>query len=196
MRVVSLIILLSLFFAPHVMSQTNYVDSMNVYRKNYVDEHEVVKGDDRKKLSFFPVNKKYLVEAKVERVKDGKWFSMETSGITKQVYRVYAILHFKLDDAAVKLSLYQSQRLMGMQEYAKHLFLPFADLTSGDLSYETGRYIDLSINDIRGDKVTVDFNKAYNPYCAYVDGVYNCPIPPPENRLSVSIKAGELKYKN
>jgi uncharacterized protein (DUF1684 family) len=83
---------------------------------------------------------------------------------------------------------------MAVPEYKDHLFLPFTDLTSGEETYTAGRYIDLSFEDIIDNKVVIDFNKAYNPYCAYVSGKYNCPIPPRENTLSVAILAGEKNY--
>ncbi|MEI9910512.1 MAG: DUF1684 domain-containing protein [Bacteroidota bacterium] len=81
-----------------------------------------------------------------------------------------------------------------MEEYREQLFLPFTDLTTGEETYTAGRYIDLTFNDIIGDKVVIDFNKAYNPYCAYISGKYNCPIPPKENNLTVAILAGEKNY--
>lgn len=83
---------------------------------------------------------------------------------------------------------------MSTEKYADHLFIPFTDMTSGEESYENGRYIDLSIADVESGHFTIDFNKAYNPYCAYVSDLYNCPIPPKENHLSIKIKAGEMKY--
>ncbi len=76
-------------------------------------------------------------------------------------------------------------------KFKDELFIPFTDLTSGESSYGGGRYIDINVNDIVGGSFELDFNKAYNPYCAYVTGKYNCPIPPKENNLSVAIQAGE-----
>ena len=175
-------------------SQETYKDSMTSYQKDYVEKHEVVTGDDKKLLLFFPVNKDFRVQAKFERIKDGKWFTMETSGNTKQVYRVYGKIHFILHDTTLVLNLYQSQRLMTVAEFKEHLFLPFTDLTSGEESYEAGRYIDLSFADITGNQVIIDFNKAYNPYCAYVSNKYNCPIPPKENNLNIAVMAGEKKF--
>jgi uncharacterized protein (DUF1684 family) len=110
------------------------------------------------------------------------------------MYRVYGKVHFKIEDSAITLSLYQSQDLMQMDKYRDHLFIPFTDGTSGVESYEGGRYFDLTINDIKDSTLVIDFNKAYNPYCAYVSNVYNCPIPPRENRLTVAIRAGEKVY--
>jgi len=188
-------IVLLICFLQELRSQISYIDSLDRFLAEYVSSHEVVKGNDKKRLAFFPINKNFRVESIVERVKDGRWFSMETSGINKQTYRVYAILSFSINDTLVKLNLYQSQRLMVMDEYKNHLFLPFTDRTSGFNTYETGRYIDFEIEDIKNSRLVIDFNKAYNPYCAYVDGVYNCPIPPKENYLPVAITAGEMKYK-
>jgi uncharacterized protein (DUF1684 family) len=78
-------------------------------------------------------------------------------------------------------------------KYKDHLFIPFTDGTTYTETYGGGRYIDLSVNDIKNGKIELDFNKCYNPYCAYAGG-FNCPIPPVENRLPVAIKAGEKLY--
>jgi uncharacterized protein len=174
--------------------QETYKDSLQSFINDYVKEHEVVIGDDKKYLNFFPINENYRITARFEKVTNGSWFSMETSGITKQVYRVYGTIHFTIHDTAVQLNIYQSQRLMVTDEYKEHLFLPFTDLTSGEETYDAGRYIDLTFANITGDKVIIDFNKAYNPYCAYAEGKYNCPIPPKENNLNIAIPAGEKIY--
>jgi hypothetical protein len=70
-----------------------------------------------------------------------------------------------------------------------HLFLPFYDLTSGETTYPGGRYLDLEAG--AGDTVEVDFNKAYNPLCAYDPEAWNCTLPPEENRLPIRVEAGE-----
>lgn len=175
-------------------AQKNYKDSLQDFIKNYIDKHEVVTGDDRKNLQFFPINETYKVIARFEKVRNGSWFTMETSNAKKQTYRVYGTIHFTIHDTTLKLNIYQSQRLMAVPEFKEHLFLPFIDLTSGEETYVTGRYIDLNLNDILDNKVVIDFNKAYNPYCAYVSGTYSCPIPPKENSLNVAILAGEKNY--
>ena len=172
-------------------SQDIYKDSLNNYIARYIGQHEVVTGDDRQFFRFFPVNEKYKITASFEESNNSKWFSMETSGTMKKIFRVYGILHFSINDTAVTLNIYQSQNLMNTTEYKNHLFLPFSDLTSGEETYAAGRYIDLDIQDIKNNKALIDFNKAYNPYCAYVSGKYNCPIPPKENQLPVAIPAGE-----
>jgi uncharacterized protein len=188
------LVALLLLISSACSAQDAYKDSLKAFIKDYVDKHEVVTGDDRKSLNFYPVNKDYRVIASFERVKNSSWFSMETSGKIKKVFRVYGIIRFTIHDTAITLNLYQSQQLMAVAEYKDQLFLPFTDLTSGEESYTAGRYIDLTFNDILDNKVVIDFNKAYNPYCAYVSNKYNCPIPPKENTLDIAIRAGEKNY--
>lgn len=185
-----------LFVYSFCSAQKSYIDSMNNFIHDYVEKHEVVTGDDKKQLKFYPINETFRINTKFEKVKNGSWFSMETSGKNKQVFRVYGTIRFTIHDTLLTLNIYQSQRLMTVAEYKEQLFLPFTDLTTGEETYESGRYIDLTFADIIGDKLVIDFNKAYNPYCAYVSGKYNCPIPPRENNLNVAIVAGEKKYGN
>lgn len=183
---------ISFFTTLYSYSQDVYKDSLNKYITQYVKEHKVVTGDDKQYFHFFPVDEKYRVTARFEKVVNSKWFTMETSGPIKKTFRVYGILYFTIHDTAVKLNLYQSQNLMTTSEYKNYLFLPFTDISSGEETYAAGRYIDLSTEDIVDNKkVILDFNKAYNPYCAYVSGKYNCPISPKENQLTVAIHAGE-----
>ncbi|MET0462855.1 MAG: DUF1684 domain-containing protein [Chitinophagaceae bacterium] len=175
-------------------AQKPYQDSIQRYIADYVQKHEVVDGQNKKYFRFFPPDETFKVTAKVNRTPNSKWFTMETSGTIRKTFRQYAILEFSIHDTLVHLPIYQSQGLMTSEEYKNHLFLPFTDLTSGESTYAAGRYIDLSITDIQHDLVTVDFNKAYNPYCAYVTGKYNCPVPPKDNQLEVAIAAGEQNY--
>lgn len=195
MQTTKLILTISLLISFTVsLAQESYKDSLRAFIKNYTDNHDVVTGDDKNLLRFFPVDRTYRVVAQFERVTNGKWFSMETSGTEKKVFRVYGIVRFAIHDTAVRMNIYQSQNLMTVGEYKEYLFLPFTDLTSGEDTYASGRYIDLTFKDIVDNKVVIDFNKAYNPSCAYVSGKYNCPIPPKENSLNVAIAAGEKNY--
>ena len=187
---ISYILISSFVFA---QSKT-YKDSIESYFRKYVKEHGVVTGKDKEFMSFFPVNERFRMSCGFERTMNSPWFRMESSGAIKKNYRVYGIIHFTINDTAVTLNVYQSQDLMASSQYKDHLFIPFTDATSGQETYESGRYIDLEIKDITNDKVMIDFNKAYNPYCAYVSGKFNCPIPPAENRLAVAITAGEKSF--
>lgn len=175
-------------------SQKSYNDSIRSYIGGYVKDHEVVTGDDKKYFQFFPVDENYRVVAHFEKSKDNKWFLLETSGHEKKMYRVYGTVSFTIHDTLMKLSLYQSQNLLTDPKYKDYLILMFTDKTSGDETYDTGRYLDFTLSDIKDDKAVIDFNKAYNPYCAYVKDKYNCPIPPKENNLPIAVPAGEKTY--
>jgi uncharacterized protein (DUF1684 family) len=124
---------------------------------------------------------------------DPAGFKMLTSRQYVQQYYRYGEISFVINGKSCQLTVYQSKDLMQRAEYKNYLFIPFTDATNGTDTYEGGRYIDLSIPDIKDTKVIVDFNKAYNPYCCYTSG-YDCPIPPKENALPVAINAGEMKY--
>jgi uncharacterized protein len=174
----------------------HYADSLQAFRERYIGTHEVIKEKDRAGLQFYAIDKKYYVPVRVERIYEAPWFAMETSGKLKKTFRVYAVLHFTLTGKSLKLSVYQSQQLMGNEEYKDYLFIPFSDPTNGEETYENGRYIDLRTGDLEKDAVYLDFNKTYNPYCAYISNVYNCPVPPAENNLSIPVKAGEKKFLN
>lgn len=171
-----------------------YNDSLERFRIKYISTHGAVSEADRHKLQFYPVNEKYAVPARVERIYEAPWFQMATSGKIKKTFRVYAILHFSLNGKNYKLTVYQSQQLMDNPVYADYLFIPFTDPSNGETTYENGRYIDISTADTEKETFILDFNKTYNPYCAYISNVYNCPVPPAENNLPVEIPAGEKKF--
>jgi len=140
-----------------------------------------------KTLDFYPINGKYFVNAKFEKAKNEKVFEMKTTGTRTPKYIKYGTIFFTLDGVEMQLNIYRNIELSKQKEYKDHLFLPFSDLTCGKESYIGGRYIDLKVP--KGDTMAIDFNQAYNPYCAY-DHKYSCPLVPLENDLKVEIKAG------
>lgn len=140
-----------------------------------------------KGINFYPLNEKFAVNARFVRTPQEKPFQMTTSSGMRKTYIKYAEIFFMLDDKEYKLNVYQSQELIKSAEYKDYLFIPFTDATSGNETYEGGRYIDLNIP--QSDHILINFNKAYHPYCAYTDG-YNCPVPPQENTLPIKIEAG------
>jgi len=179
----------------HLNAQQNsYSDSLVAYQESYVKEHDVVKGKDKQYMHFYKPDESFRINTRFERIYEAPWFKMPTSANSYQVQRVYGILHFSVNDTAVQLHVYQSKDLMHTKKYADYLFVPFTDKTCGSETYDNGRYIDLKIQDTESGSCVIDFNKAYNPYCAYVTGKYNCPIPPKENDLPVAIRAGEMAY--
>ena len=188
---ISLLVFGKISFAQNNMSA--YIDNIKAYQKNYINTHEVVKGEDRKYLHFFAPDSTYKVIAAFEKINDVQGVSMPTSTKVLQQYYKYGKVSFKINNRNCQLVVYQSKDLMLTKDYANYLFIPFTDVTNGTDTYEGGKYLDITIQDIKNNTIVIDFNKAYNPYCCYIAG-YSCPVPPKENALEVSINAGEKKY--
>jgi len=146
-----------------------------------------------KALDFFKIDESFRIEATFELTPGTPIFEMPTTTERLPLYRKYGIARFSLNGEAIELSLYQNQNLMSSVAYEDYLFLPFNDATNGNLSYGGGRFIDLEIPIEGSTTITIDFNKAYNPYCAY-NSKYSCPIPPSENTIPVEILAGVKAY--
>lgn len=147
-----------------------------------------------KALDFFEINEKYKVTAQLEYTPNSPVFELKTTTDRLPLYRKYAIATFVLDGKEHQLNIYQSQDLMNSLEYKNYLFLPFNDTTNGKSTYGGGRFMDLEIPSTESNTIIIDFNKAYNPYCAY-NHTYSCPIPPKENTLNIAIEAGVKAYK-
>jgi uncharacterized protein (DUF1684 family) len=138
-------------------------------------------------LDFFPPDTTYQVWARLIRTPEALPFSMPTTTDRLALERKYGTLVFDLQGQALALEVYQSPDLILEEDYVDYLFLPFADATNGAETYTGGRYIDLRIP--ASDSILIDFNKAYNPYCAY-NPKYSCPIVPKQNRLPIPVRAG------
>lgn len=177
-----------------INAQTSYEDSILQFQSAYIKDHGVVKDSAAKNIHFFPVNKPYKVIAGFTPASNMPWFDLPTSSGKTKRYRIFGWLNFKIAGSNQRLAIYQSEALLKQKDYFNYLFLPFKDATNGKETYETGRYLDLKMEDIKNNRLVIDFNKAYNPYCAYVSAGYSCPIPPKENHLKIRITAGELKY--
>jgi uncharacterized protein (DUF1684 family) len=180
-------------------SDTAFVASIEAHRDHYKqefleDERAPLDEKDLPYLDFYDPASNYQVEAAFTATPDAKPFELATySGITKP-YVQYGWLDFELNGEQIRMAIYQSLRLRKIPGLKDYLFLPFKDATNTVSTYGGGRYIDLKTGDIVDGKVVIDFNKAYNPWCAYSDG-YNCPIPPADNHLEVAIEAGEKNFK-
>ena len=144
-----------------------------------------------KSLVFYPANKTFFVRATLVKTENERPFEMKTSTDRKPMYVKYGELSFVLKGESFKLNVYRNIELSKKEEYKDYLFLPFSDATSGKESYIGGRYIDLRVP--KGKSIAIDFNKAYNPYCAY-NSQYSCPIVPLENDLDIAIEAGVKKF--
>ena len=140
-----------------------------------------------KALDFFKVDSAFVVQATFRHTPDEKPFKMKTTTDRLPEYVKYGEVTFNLKNKSYQLNIYRNLDLMEDEGFEDYLFLPFLDDTNGDESYGGGRYIDLKIPD--GNTMTIDFNTAYNPYCAYNEK-YSCPIVPRENYMDVEVKAG------
>ncbi len=141
-----------------------------------------------KGLNYYPPDPSYKFHARLERFEKPDQVKMVTSKGSQRAYLKYGALVFELQGKELKLFVYKSTE----DPFSRSLFVPFSDATSGNETYKSGRYLDLE--EQGGNEYDLDFNMAYNPYCAYTED-YICPIPPAENRLPVNITAGEKNYK-
>jgi hypothetical protein len=176
-------------------AQTSTMSDNEAYRTQlnaeYADGATSPLGPDELKaftgLPFFPIDTAYAVTARLERSEKPITIDMPTTQGTVQKYDIFGIIYFRLQGVDHKLALYQSHRLRSMPTYERHLLLAFKDITSGNTTYGGGRFMDVEIPE--GDSILIDFNKAYNPYCAYSTR-FACPITPEDNFLNLEVKAG------
>jgi uncharacterized protein (DUF1684 family) len=133
-------------------------------------------------LRYFPENDDLRLEVKVELLPDEKPMQMQTTTGDVQVYMRYGRFQFRVDGQTAELTIFRNQN---------GYFLPFVDSLAGAETYPAGRYLEPEA--LPGDRFFVDFNLAYNPYCAYNE-MWSCPITPVENRLKVPVRAGEKVF--
>ncbi len=138
-------------------------------------------------LNYFPADPAYRVTAVIDRIEERSYMNIPTTGGENERYLKYAYAKFDLKGQRLQL-LILKQVGLGATDI---LFTAFADDTSGESTYGGGRYLDLSFKN--ANRITIDFNKAYNPYCEY-DPKFVCPLPPKENILPIAIEAGEKRY--
>lgn len=139
-------------------------------------------------LLYFPIDTQYRITAQWVRMREQEPFTMPTSGNHDNSYVTFGQATFTCNGIQDTLYIYQNLDLVKEGRIEESLFIPFRDATSGQSTYGGGRYLNLAIPE--NDEIVIDFNKAYNPYCVY-NYKYSCPIPPPENTLSMAIEAGE-----
>lgn len=184
----------------HQPIENEYVDEVNAFRQEKdrffattqqspIPREE--RGDHFGGLSYYPPDPAYRVAAEVTPFEHPDVIEMATSTGDIRPQLRYAELRFHIGD--------QELRLVGFTDpdvsHTHELFVPFRDATSGHETYGAGRYLEIELEHHADDShtATIDFNLAYNPYCAY-SPYYNCPLPPAENALPVAIPAGERNY--
>jgi uncharacterized protein (DUF1684 family) len=194
-----IVVMVTIIFYSFQGSQNDEAYITAIQKEREENEHFIktskespLKDQDRKNftgLKYFEPDPKYKVIADLYPIESKKVIVLATNDGKEQRYLEYAYAEFNLDDVKNRLLILEG---IDMGPIRGKLFLAFGDETSAIETYGAGRYLD--VNKMPGSStIVLDFNKAYNPYCAYND-TYSCPIPPPENLLKVAVKAGEKIY--
>lgn len=196
-------LLILMFVSLIINAQNNFIKNVKDYQykqnlKFHNSKTSPLTAKDIKTfeaLEFYKIDKKFEVIATLVKEKDPVIFEMPTTTDRKPLYVKYGTLTFSIDGKQHTLNIYQNKDFGRAPQYRNYLFLPFADTTNGNGSYGGGRYVDVLTTDEKPDgTITINFNKSYNPYCAY-NSIYSCPLIPEENTLSIAIKAGVKNYK-
>ena len=134
-------------------------------------------------LKYFPENSAMNMDLEIDQFEIKDPVEIQTTTGDMRTYDRFGKIHFEVEGEQVSLTVYATPH---------GYFIPFVDNQAGKETYGAGRYIDPE--ELPDGKLLVDFNLAYNPYCAYNEA-YSCPLPPAENRIPVAIKAGEKNFK-
>ena len=177
----------------------NYTEAIKIARQKKDEEFRTdalsaITQEARKDfrgLNYFYPDSSYRVIASLKKYDNPFHFRMKTTTDRLPEYALYGKATFVLKGQEMSLNVYQNVELLKKPGYQNYLFIPFNDSTNGVETYGGGRFID-GENTGR-ETILLDFNTAYNPYCAY-NHKYSCPIPPEENSLPVRIEAGEKKW--
>lgn len=188
------IILLTFSLAPIVAQ--DFEKEIEEYRKEQnaefrdPDKSPLTIKEQRKfkEHDFYPADEAYRVIARFEATPDSKPFPLGTSRGKSRLYRRLGILHFELHGKPYTLEAYLQSQGFGMRTQKVYVFLPLVDETTGDETYGAGRYLHYE-GIPEGTEWVIDFNKLYNPSCAYSDR-YDCPKVPEPNHLPIAIEAG------
>ena len=139
-------------------------------------------------LKYYPGEPTLIPHADISRNATPDTTLLQMSDNKSEKYLNWGQVKFTINNAPQQLRIY-----LKANGTDSTLFIPFTDLTNGRETYGGGRYLDAPIPKLNEPEITLDFNRAYNPYCAY-NNEYSCPVPPAENRLQVAIAAGEKSF--
>jgi len=142
-------------------------------------------------LEFFDFDSSYVVKGILIPFQKDSIFDMKTNTDRMHTYNKFGKIKFNLDNTYFELNVYKDQELINDQTNIDDLFLPFYDNTNGITTYSGGRYMDLKVS--KDSIISIDFNKAYNPYCVY-NYKFSCPIVPSENYIALEVNAGVKDY--
>lgn len=199
MRQVTILLLSLILLVPAIgqPSSQEIIEKATKYRNDTDEEFRnidesplpIFRADEFTSLPYFDIDTNYYVTCRLVPSEVTAPFKMKTTTDRIAEYGVFGTAHFLIGDDSLKLTVYES--IPEAEDDTSHLFLPFMDETNGEETYGGGRYV--SVDYPKGDTLFIDFNEAYNPYCAYSER-YSCPLVPRINRLKVPIRAG-VKYE-
>ena len=139
-------------------------------------------------LSYYPADLDFVLSATISRNPRPDTILIQMSAYRAEKYVHWGQAQFKFENQNQQLGIY-----LKANGVDSTLFIPFTDRTNGHETYGGGRYLDAPLPKLDEPAITLDFNRAYNPYCAY-NSAYSCPVPPAENRLPIAIPAGEKSF--
>ena len=133
-------------------------------------------------LTYYPYNPFLVLEMQMLKSEKSKLIKIKMNDGTEEDLILFGQVKGKFENSEISLIVYQHEN--------GDLFIPFKDKTAPTETYGGGRYLDIPISSLHDSGILIDFNFAYNPFCAYNPN-YACPVPPKENQLQVRIDAGE-----
>ncbi len=194
--IVVIVLLILVYSFSSQQAGDSYVEEIKAYRKEkdelFANSKESPLDRKQKKvfegLNYYPVDQAYRITADFETFPLQEAIKIQTNIGVSRVFKKHGKATFQLNNKTHELLILKSTDRLT----SKILFIPFTDETSGRETYGAGRYLDAEMSG--NNKIILDFNTAYNPYCAY-NSTYECPLPPKENNLTVKIEAGEKIFK-
>jgi len=195
--ILGLLLVLGYFLQDLVFNDDQYAARLRKARKEKSDGFRRVQGSPLSEaqrntfdsLKYYAPDKAYRLDARLEQFAQRDTVEMPLTDGKADKYLRWGRATFKLNEQDYKLTLF-----LKVNSQDSTLFIPFTDRTNGHATYGGGRYLDTTLPRPDDKEIVLDFNTAYNPFCAYND-TYACPVPPQDNRLAVEIKAGEKAYK-
>ena len=165
------------------------VELRKVKDKTFRDSDESPIKDKKmfKGLAYYAFNQKWIISFKVQRSEKIEKIKINMTDGSQEDMLKFGIIRAKIDGVDVTLELFQHTD--------GSLFLPFKDKTAPIETYGGGRYVDISLNKLNDKTISVDFNQAYYPYCAY-NSTFTCPVPPKANDIPTRISAGERNFQS
>ncbi|MDQ4139025.1 MAG: DUF1684 domain-containing protein [Bacteroidota bacterium] len=190
-----LVIIIGYFLKEAVFSDEAYLSSIKKERleknQSFKSSSSPLEEADRAtfdSLNYYPADRKFRIDADYELLPNPDTIRIPMTTGNSEAYLRFAKVHFNLEGQRVGLTLF-----LKADAEDSTFFVPFTDRTNGSETYEGGRFMDIPKPAPGEELITLDFNKAYNPFCVF-NYNYSCPIPPAENRLPIAVKAGEKSY--